>query len=126
MPAARRLGAEAGRFLIGGIINTILSLAVYYVLQLYLPYQAAYAAAWVFGVAISYRVNLTYVFRARHSRVKALVFPLVYAVQYATGALLLAVLVEWLGVPKEVAPLGVVVVTIPLTFALSRYVLRLP
>jgi putative flippase GtrA len=121
--SARPLG-EALRFLLGGAFNTLASYAAYYVLQLVLPYQVAYAIAFAFGVALSYFVNLRFVFRARHTARKALAFPLVYLAQYALGALLLAALVEWMHVPKEVAPLLVVVVTIPVTFALTRWVLR--
>ena len=121
---ARGLTGEAYRYLVGGTINTALSLAVYYVLQLFLPYQVAYALAFVFGVVLSYRINLGYVFKTQHTRAKAMAFPLVHLSQYAVGALLLGALVEWLGVPQEIAPLGVAVLTIPLTFALTRFVVR--
>lgn len=122
----RKLAGEAARFLATGVVNTLASYAVYFVLQLVLPYQVAYAVAFAFGVFLSYLLNLRFVFRTPHSRAKAMAFPLVYLAQYLAGALLLAVVVEWLRVPKEIAPLVVVVVTIPLTFALTRLVLRSP
>ena len=115
---------EAYRFVLGGLLNTVLSYAVYFACQLFLPYQLAYAIAYVFGVMLSYRINVAFVFRTQHSAAKAMAFPLVYLVQYVTGALLLALLVEWLGMPQEIAPLAVIVLTIPLTFVLSRFVLR--
>jgi putative flippase GtrA len=118
------LSREVLRFLAGGVVNTVLSFALYYALQLVMPYQAAYALAFVFGVALSYAINVFFVFRTGHTAGKALAFPLVYLAQYVAGALLLAALVEWLGMPQEIAPLVVVVLTLPLTFALSRFVLR--
>ena len=121
---AQGLAGEAYRFIVGGAINTVLSLAVYYVLQLFLPYQVAFAIAWVFGVIVSYYINLIYVFKEQRTRAKAVAFPLVYLVHYVASALLLAALVEWVGVPKEIAPLAVIPLTIPLTFALTRFVAR--
>jgi putative flippase GtrA len=120
----RALRGEAFRYLIGGTITTVLSLAAYYGLQLFLPYQVAYALAFVFGVAVAYCVNVGYVFKAQHTPAKAAAFPLVYLIQYVLGALLLAFLVETLGVPQEIAPIGAAIVTIPLTFALTRRVVR--
>lgn len=120
----KALAGEGLRFLVSGAVNTLASYAAYLGLQLFMPYQLAYAIAFALGIVIAYRINLAYVFRAEHTRAKALAYPLVYVVQYAFGALALALLVEALGVPKEVAPLAVVVATIPLTFVLTRWVMR--
>jgi putative flippase GtrA len=119
-----KLAGEGLRFLLGGVVNTLASYGIYLALQFFLPYQAAYAIAFALGVAISYYINLVFVFRQRGSARKALVFPFVYLAQYLLGAATLALLVERLGVAKEYAPLLVVIVTIPVTFALSRRVLR--
>jgi putative flippase GtrA len=120
----RRLAGEGVRFLAGGVANTLISYAIYLGLQLFLSYEVAYAIAFACGITVSYGINLVFVFREKHTAAKALAFPLVYLLQYGAGALLLAVLVEWLGMPKEVAPLAVVVITLPITFLLTRFVLR--
>jgi putative flippase GtrA len=120
----RGLRAEALRYVVGGTVTTVLSLGLYYLLQLVLQYQVAYAIAFVVGVAIAYGINVGYVFRARHTAAKAMAFPLVYLAQYVIGALLLAVLVEWLGVPQEIAPLPVAIVTIPVSFVLARVIVK--
>jgi putative flippase GtrA len=120
----KRLAGEGLRFLVTGVVNTLVSYAVYFVLQLAMPYQAAYAIAFLVGVATSYLLNVKFVFRVEHTRAKALVFPLVYVAQYALGAALLALLVERAGIPQAWAPLLVTVVMIPVTFALSRLVMR--
>jgi putative flippase GtrA len=95
-----------------------------FALQLFLHYQVAYALTFLFGIVLSYAINVRFVFKAQHTPSKALAFPMVYLAQYVAGALLLGALVEWMGVPKEMAPIAVVVLTIPLTFALIRFVLR--
>ena len=51
-------------------------------------------------------------------------FPLVYLVQYLLSAMLLSVFVERLDIPQSIAPLTVIVLTIPVTFVLTRWLLR--
>ena len=121
---SQRLRGEALRYLVGGTVTTVLSLGLYYLLQLVMPYQVAYAIAFVVGVVIAYCINVFYVFRAQHTAAKAMAFPLVYLTQYVIGALLLAVLVEWLGVPQEIAPLQVAIVTIPVSLVLARLIVK--
>lgn len=75
-------------------------------------------------VLLSYWLNCHFVFKVRMSLKGLLRFPLVYVVQYLVGLLLMFVLVEKLAVPKLLAPLLVIVVTVPLTFVLSRALLR--
>jgi hypothetical protein len=64
------------------------------------------------------------VFKTRISWKGFFAFPLVYLVQYLLSAVLLSVLVERSGVPKSVAPLVVIALTIPITFVLTRWFLR--
>ena len=120
----QKLKGEAFRYVIGGTVTTVLSLGAYYLLQLVIQYQVAYAIAFAFGVAVAYCINVFYVFRAEHTRAKAMAFPFVYLAQYVIGAGLLALLVEWMGVPQAIAPLPVAIVLIPITFVLVRVVVR--
>jgi putative flippase GtrA len=117
------LRGQALRFLLTGATNTVATYLLYLLLQLVLPYQGAYAISFVAGIAFSYWLNIRFVFRSGHTTARALAFPFVYLVQYLAGALLLAFLVERIGMAQEVAPIVVVVATLPLTFLLSRYVL---
>ncbi len=121
--AAGGLRGQALRFLLSGAANTAATYLLYLALQLVLPYQVAYALAFVAGIGLAYALNVWFVFRTGHTRSRALAFPLVYLFQYVAGALLLALLVEKLGVSQELAPLVVVAITIPATFVLSRFIL---
>ena len=62
-------------------------------------------------------------FRQAGSLKKIVRYPLVYLVQYAVGAIVLELLVRHAGVSVPLAPLVVVVLTLPLTFMLSKFVL---
>lgn len=111
------------RFLVGGAINTAATLALYWALQKVMHYQLAYLASYCAGIAISYAVNTRFVFRARHTWLKFAVFPLIYLITYVIGALVLRLSVDHLGVPVPVAPLVSIVVTLPVSFLLTRFLL---
>lgn len=112
------------KFVIGGGINTAFTYCLYFGLQVLLPYQVAYAVAFASGIVFSYWFNAMIVFKTPVSWKGFFSFPLVYLVQYLLSAVLLSVFVEWLGIPKSVAPLVVIVLTVPITFVLTRWFLR--
>ena len=122
----QHLTIESAKFLISGAINTLLTLAIYYLLHLALPYQIAFATAYALGIGLSYWLNSAFVFKTPMTWKGLMAYPLVYLVQYALSAVLLGFFVEYLGVPKEIGPVFVVVITVPVTFLMTRWILRRP
>jgi len=118
-----RRGGEIIRFLLSGASTTIVSYAIYLVLLQWMPYVFAYSIAYVAGIVWSYFANTLFVFRRAPSVTRAALFPLVYLAQYVVGTLLLILLVDVLGFSKTLAPLAVIVLTLPLTYVLSRHVI---
>ena len=112
------------KFVIGGGINTAVTYGLYLGLQFFLPYQVAYAVVFACGIVFSYWFNAKVVFKTAANWKGLFAFPLVYLVQYLLSAVLLSVFVERLGIPQSVAPLTVIVLTIPVTFMLTRWFLR--
>ena len=112
------------RFLAGGLLNTGLTYSLYFLLQKLFFYQVAYAIAYATGIVFSYWFNARIVFRTPLSWKGLMTYPLVYVVQYGSSALLLGIFIERLGIPPALAPLLVLVLMIPLTFFLSRWILR--
>lgn len=112
------------RFLAVGAANTVLGYGVYAALNTVLDYRAAYTAAYVFGIVVSYVLNSLLVFRARLRWRSFAAFPAVYALQYVLGIALLWLLVRVMGLHELLAPLVVIPVTIPITFLATRYLLK--
>lgn len=102
----------------------VLSYGLYLALLPWFPYEAAYAVAFVAGVALAYVVNATVVFREPMRVRSALRFPLVYVVQFVLSWFLLRIAVEQLGVPESWALLLAVSAILPVTFVLSRRIIR--
>lgn len=110
------------RFLISGGVNTGATYAVYLGMLQITEYKTAYTIAYIFGVVLAFSINLLFVFQTHRGWRSVVLFPFVYVVQYLTSLGLIWLWVERLRLPKELAPLIAIVVTIPLTFLLSRLV----
>jgi putative flippase GtrA len=112
------------RFVAVGILNTGLGYILYLVVLLVLPYNLAYTISYIIGIFIAYYLNSLLVFRQPLSARKALQYPLVYVVQYLLGIMLLGKLVQGLSLPAWIGPLIVVMVTLPVTFIISRIIIK--
>lgn len=118
------LRGEVWRFLLSGLVNTAFSYALYYLLNLAMHYQTAYAIAYVAGIFFSYWLNSRWVFRTAMNWKSLFSFPLVYIFQYGVGALLLLLLVSKLAISESLAPVLVIAFNIPMSFVLTRFVLK--
>lgn len=112
------------RFIIGGGINTGFTYIVYLVLNKFLAYQVAYLIAYGLGIVFAYWFNSIVVFRVPLSWSKLLSYPMVYVIQYLVSAFLLGGIVEFFRVSEVIAPLVVVVAMIPVSYFMSKFVLK--
>ena len=120
----RFINREFCRFVFWGGVNTLAGYLIYVLLLLFLPYLVSYSIAFVLSVFISYFLNSKFVFKQELRLSKAIRYPLVYLTQYLLGVISLYVLVQVLKVDKLLAPALVVVLTIPVTYFLSRRIVR--
>ena len=110
------------RFLIGGILNTAITYLLYFSLLPFFSYKIAYTAAFILGILVSYGLNALFVFKAKVAIKSMIRFPLIYLIQYLLGIALVTTLIEYLGVAAWLAPMIVIIITVPLTFVLSRLI----
>jgi Predicted membrane protein len=110
------------RFLISGGINTSVTYLVYLSLLKITGYKAAFTIAYVLGIALAFAINRLFVFQTHRGWRSVIMFPFVYLIQYLASITIVWLWVEKFGLPMEAAPLTAIVVTIPLTFVLSRLV----
>lgn len=114
------ISREFFRFVFWGGMNTLAGYVLYALLLQFMPYLVAYSVAFVLSVFVSYFLNSRFVFKQELQLRKAAKYPVVYLAQYLLGTVLMYVLVQLLHVNKLVAPAIVVLLTIPVTFTLSR------
>jgi putative flippase GtrA len=105
-----------GRFVAVGALQTGATYLLYLVLIRVLPYKLSFTIVFVTGVAMSYLLNSTVVFKVRTSFSSLLGFGLYSLVYYLLGLGMLTGLVEFLSVDARVAPLFVVATMIGINF----------
>lgn len=118
------MAREVPRFLVAGVINSVMTYLIYRLILLATPYSVAYTVAYVAGIGISYALNTYYVFREAPSARSAAQYPFVYLLQYLVGLGALHLLVRYAGMDARIAPLLTLLVTVPMSFVLSRRVIR--
>jgi putative flippase GtrA len=115
---------EFFRFVIVGLINTVLSYGIYVLSLSIVTYLYAYTFSFVCGIIISYSLNTRYVYRVRMAFLSALQYPLVYVAQYVLGISATYLLVHTLHTSEFVAPIIVILVNTPFGFFLTRFVIK--
>ncbi|MNW43894.1 GtrA-like protein [compost metagenome] len=118
------LNKEFLKFVINGGINTIATYLIYLFLLLFFNYSLSYTFSYVAGIFISFYLNTVFVFEEKLSFRKFVKFPIVYIVQYLINLIMMYFLVEQFNLPARVVPLIVIVVTIPVTYTLSKFIIK--
>jgi len=111
------------RFLLGGGVNTAVTYGLFMLLQWVMPAAAAYTIAYIAGILLAYAINTKFVFQVKPSVGAALRFPAVYVVQYVSGLAFLT-LFTYVGLTNAIALLLAIVVNVPISFLMTRFVLR--
>jgi putative flippase GtrA len=122
----RFFNREFIRFILVGGVNTLITFGIYALLLLVMPYLVAYTTTYVIGIFFSYLLNTRFVFKGSFGIKKALQYPLVYLVQYLVGLVALYILVDNFNINRLLASPLIILVTIPVTFLMSRWIINGP
>jgi len=123
VPTARLLHT-ALRFVVSGVVNTTATLALYWLLLLFMSYHWAYLTSFCAGIVLSYALNTRFVFKVGHDWRKLSLYPLIYLITYGLGALALHVSVNTFLVHESLAPFIAISATLPVSFALNKLLLQ--
>ncbi|AIA03922.1 GtrA family protein [Streptomyces noursei] len=125
-PLAALPWGQVARFTLVGGVNTATFYACYLPLHRLLPYFAAYTAGFVLSLVGSFFLNTYFTYRTRPTWKKFLLFPLTQVTNYAVQSAGLVALVSWWGMNSVAAPLAAALLALPVTFVVSRRILRPP
>lgn len=114
---------EFVRYVLSGGINTALTYAAYLLILPFIHYQLAYLLTYLLGIVLGYAFNTLLVFRQPLRWRSAVQFPMVSLVQYVISALFLELFIA-LGMSAGLAGLVSIIPTIPITFVISRWIIK--
>jgi len=108
-----------------GVLNTAISLGIYYAFVVINPtlYIIGNTVGFVVSVLNAYYWNNKYVFQKSeqgHLRTILKTF-MVYGGTFVLSTILLYVMVEYLGISKIIAPIINLIITIPLNFLINKF-----
>ena len=117
---------EVIKFVIVGCMNTLNYYIVYLCLLklLEVNYLVSHISGFIISFVISYYLNCYFVYKVTPTWRKFLKFPLTQVVNMGMQTLLLYIFVQWFGISSVIAPFAGLIITIPITFVLSKYILR--
>ncbi|HFQ1566692.1 TPA: flippase GtxA [Staphylococcus aureus] len=118
--------AEILKFIIVGGINTLNYYVVYLLLLklLHIEYMISHITGFIVAFVISYYLNCYFVYRVKPTWRKFISFPITQIVNVSLQTVLLYVFVSWQNLPAEIAPFAGLIITIPITFILSKWILK--
>ena len=118
--------AEILKFIIVGGINTLNYYVVYLLLLklLHIEYMISHITGFIVAFVISFYLNCYFVYRVKPTWRKFISFPITQIVNVSLQTVLLYVFVSWLNLPAEIAPFAGLIITIPITFILSKWILK--
>ncbi|RIN46668.1 GtrA family protein, partial [Staphylococcus simulans] len=102
----------------------------YYIVYLFLlkvigiNYLVSHITGFVVSFIISYYLNCYFVYKVKPTWRKFIQFPLTQVVNMGMQTVLLYVFVQWFHISSVIAPFAGLIITIPVTFVLSKYILR--
>lgn len=119
----RFLDQQWVRYVLVGISNTALTYLTYVLMLFLFSYNISYAISYVSGVFYAYFLNSKFVFKTSLSIKKFIKFPLVYVVQFLINWIFLFMFVEKLELSQIYAPIIVTIISLPISFVLSKLIL---
>jgi len=107
-----------------GISNTLISLSIYYILNfLKINYILSYTIAFFISVINAYYWNNKYVFKKSGNQqlFRFLKVFISYGLTFLLSTGLLILMVDELSISDKIAPLIILIITIPLNFLLNKF-----
>lgn len=122
----RYINHEFARFIIVGSINTVHYYAIYLLCLhlLHFHYFLSHVLGFAFSLVGSFFLNAYFTYKIKPTLAKFIRFPLTQVANTLSSTILLFVLIEWLRINSNFAPLIAVFITVPITFIITRRILK--
>lgn len=111
------------RFVLVGVLATMLHYGLYLLMQGWMQVDVAYTLAYVLSFVANFYLTSWFTFHAAPSWSNLVGMGGAHAVNYLLHIALLNLFL-WLGVPKVYAPLPVLSIAVPINFLLVRFVFK--
>lgn len=114
---------EIFRFVLVGILATLIHYAIYLILNLFIITWIAYSIGYLISFLFNFYLSSIFTFKSKATIKKGIGFGISHAINYGLHIILLSVFIK-IGVPENYAPIPVYMIAIPVNFLLVRFVFK--
>ena len=108
------------RFIILGVINTILTYFIYLIFLSLLPYVWAYSITYLLGLTNSYLFSSYWVFKKKIAIKSGMNFLIYYLSNYLVNIIALWIFIDLIGLSEKIAPLITISLLTPFFYLISK------
>lgn len=119
----RETFGEMFRFAVVGTISTVMNYVIYWILQHWINVNIAYTIGYVLSFFVNYWLSAHVTFHEQTSAKNGIGFGGAHLFNYCLHIALLNIFL-WLGLSRELAPLGVYAIAVPTNFFMVRFVFK--
>jgi len=123
MTIRRETYGEMMRFVVVGTVSTVIHYVIYWILQHWINVNVAYTVGYVLSFLVNYWLSARFTFHEHTTARNGLGFGGAHLVNYCLHIVLFNFFL-WVGVSRELAPLAVYAIAVPVNFLLVRFVFR--
>lgn len=114
---------EIFRFVLVGIMATVIHYAIYLILNLLIITWIAYSIGYLISFLFNFYLSSIFTFKSKATIKKGIGFGISHAINYGLHIILLAIFIR-VGIPENYAPIPVYMIAIPVNFLLVRFVFK--
>jgi putative flippase GtrA len=114
---------EVIRFIITGVVSTLTTYAVYWVLLPFLNHSIAFLVGYIVAVIVNYIMTTSFTFKVKATKKNGLGFIMTNIINFILSEAFLNLFI-YIGVSKQWAPIPMYAICIPINFLIVRYVMK--
>lgn len=114
---------EFFKFILIGLIATVLHYSIYWILYRYMNVAMAYSIGYGFSFICNFYLTSVFTFKSKATIRKGAGFSIAHIINYLLHLLLLNIFLR-VGFSQDFAPIPVLCIVVPINFILVRYVYR--
>lgn len=114
---------EVIRFIITGVISTITTYVVYWLLLPVLNHSVAFFIGYAVALVVNYILTTSFTFKVKATKKNGLGFIVSNIINFTLSEAFLNLFI-YLGMSKQLAPIPMYAICIPINFLIVRYVMK--
>lgn len=111
------------RYIVTGTVGTLIQYGIYYMLLNLMDARMAYTIATVFYILVTFLMTNYYTFKVKPTWSNSIGYLIQQGINYVMQISFLSLFL-YIGIPKQLAPIPVYLIALPLNFFILRFIFK--